>query len=405
MLVIHIISFFIFRAFVLYTLKILEFGCSVISFRYTILFYLGMSVLVAYMSYFIYRKKAQGFIMGFVILMMLLLGTEALLRYGVKTKATYIERKGGKFYQSRYQQRQYIKTKNTYNINPWRFAHIPNTERWESSSEFSYLHTYNNEGIRDDSIPLIKDQNEVRVLCLGDSYTEGIGAPQDSTWAQLLEDKLNNAYKDKKFNCMNAGVAGSDPIDGYYILEKLVKYQPDLVLLCINNTEPSDISMRGGFDRFTDGELKYNYGPRWEPFFAFSYIVRHISMDVFHYTYELKTVEKMNKEMEKAYDTLEEAIHKLSTFAAANNAAFAVILIPTDEELLAGHTYMDSFMEHLAYTSNINIIYTPPCFDNLMLTNGQYNKKYYWDIDRHLNSNGYAVLAECIFNKLDMQTQ
>jgi hypothetical protein len=57
-------------------------------------------------------------------------------------------------------------------------------------------------------VPLVQEKR--RVLLIGDSFTEGIGASFDRTFAGLLyRDGLENA---KKIEFLNAAVAGYSPV-------------------------------------------------------------------------------------------------------------------------------------------------------------------------------------------------
>ncbi len=76
--------------------------------------------------------------------------------------------------------------------------------------EFNYPFKHNADGLRDKTRAVEKDSNEYRIICLGNSYTEGIGAPQDSTWPALLENYLKNETKNKVC-VLNAGVTSADP--------------------------------------------------------------------------------------------------------------------------------------------------------------------------------------------------
>src|SRR4030042_5914780 len=84
----------------------------------------------------------------------------------------------------------------------------------------------NSLNIRDREIPP-KEKNEFRILCLGDSFTFGLGVEVEDTYTRLLENLLN---KDRKRSCViNAG--GGDPYD--FLVDRGLALKPDLVLLQI----------------------------------------------------------------------------------------------------------------------------------------------------------------------------
>jgi lysophospholipase L1-like esterase len=51
------------------------------------------------------------------------------------------------------------------------------------------------------------DGNTVRVLCVGDSFVEGVGAPSDQSYPRQLEALLNAGRKEQKYKVINAGLA------------------------------------------------------------------------------------------------------------------------------------------------------------------------------------------------------
>lgn len=82
---------------------------------------------------------------------------------------------------------------------------------------------------------LVKNSDDSYViLCLGDSFTFGVGAPNDKSYPKQLEELLNDNNKGKKFKVINAGVGGYNTS---MILDKFVndfkKIKPDLVVALI----------------------------------------------------------------------------------------------------------------------------------------------------------------------------
>ncbi len=70
-----------------------------------------------------------------------------------------------------------------------------------------------------------------RVLCLGDSFTYGLGAPKGRSYPDQLQVLLDSRAGKNKFQVINAGHPGMNTA----LLEKEIKhkinnYKPDLVL-------------------------------------------------------------------------------------------------------------------------------------------------------------------------------
>jgi lysophospholipase L1-like esterase len=71
-----------------------------------------------------------------------------------------------------------------------------------------------------------------RILCLGDSFTRGIGADKGEDYPSHLERILNNGGFRKKFIVVNKGVPGQNSSELRYSLEgNLNYYRPDLVIV------------------------------------------------------------------------------------------------------------------------------------------------------------------------------
>jgi len=105
---------------------------------------------------------------------------------------------------------------------------------------------------------MAKAPGELRILAIGDSFTEGQGAPFDQTWLSVLGRNLNRPESTHQFTMMVGGVAASDPFYAYRILvDKLLAYQPDLVMMAVHRNDVIDAIIRGGEERFLpNGRVK-----------------------------------------------------------------------------------------------------------------------------------------------------
>lgn len=138
-----------------------------------------------------------------------------------------------------------------YNLASGRLRHI-----WIPDPVIGYRHTSNNKftntikepdqtiknafhtnsmGILDDDIAIQKPADVLRVIALGDSYTESLQVPQDKNYSALLERKLNQYFQEaginKRAEVINAGVSGFSPISEYlYFTSELSRLNPDLVI-------------------------------------------------------------------------------------------------------------------------------------------------------------------------------
>lgn len=117
--------------------------------------------------------------------------------------------------------------------------------------QFQSIHRYNPIGFRGPPVSLIRKTRQ-RVVCIGDSWTEGIGADEDQTWPAVLQAQLNKGDCD----VVNLGDSGAEPDRYLEILAKVgIPLQPTHVIVCIIPSDllggpdiPPDLVVRTEFD-------------------------------------------------------------------------------------------------------------------------------------------------------------
>jgi lysophospholipase L1-like esterase len=80
-------------------------------------------------------------------------------------------------------------------------------------------------------IPVHKPEDEIRIMCIGDSSTYGLFVDYEHSWPRLLEKKLKQYFPDKNIRVLNAGIPGATnrQVKRTFQLH-LVDYSPDIVL-------------------------------------------------------------------------------------------------------------------------------------------------------------------------------
>lgn len=87
-------------------------------------------------------------------------------------------------------------------------------------------------GCRGDDIAETKAPGELRVLCLGDSYTFGLGSLEASTFPAQLEAALGDHFRNAPVRVINAGTGGQAPWQERIRLNDTGwRLQPDVVVL------------------------------------------------------------------------------------------------------------------------------------------------------------------------------
>jgi len=275
------------------------------------------------------------------------------------------------------------------------FINDPGTSSEIKRPEFNYTHHYNAWGLRDHAFTTTKNSHEYRILALGDSFVEGMGTSDDSTWVKQLEWMLNKNRSGLNYTTLNGGVIGSDLFFSYELLKRcLLKYKPDLVILNLNSTDVNDIFLRGGPERFdTNGNYYPKTGPWWEFYFGTSFIVRAITLHALHYSWNLVTAEEQAKIDTKIIAQISKKLNDYQALANEEHFKFLLTLQPLQNELNDS-----SFVSRLRVAADINKIdLTPALADSIKCEHG--NKAlYYWPLDGHFTGRGYNAEAAIIYH-------
>lgn len=116
------------------------------------------------------------------------------------------------------------------------FEHMQNkriTWRTEGFAQ-SYL---NEDGMREPGLTVDKPANTYRIAFLGDSMVEAYQVPIEQTFGEVAAKSIGN-IDGKKLQVLNFGTSGYSTAQEYLQLKRRVmKYQPDLVVLCYNSRD------------------------------------------------------------------------------------------------------------------------------------------------------------------------
>lgn len=296
----------------------------------------------------------------------------------------------------------------------WFHVWPTNTDLEFGGDEFTYLNHYNDLGHREIDFNLFKDSSSsIKIICLGDSFTEGDGAPYDSSWVRFFEKQFT-AQIDSNALVYNAGVCGSDALYNHVMLrEKLIKTNPDIVIECINSSDILDIYYRGGVERFNDdGTLEAKNKKKWELFYEHSYLFRAFFVVFSEYDNKLVNRSSYQLDKEKALRILANQIVETNELCEKNNSSYYLTIMPIPNEVNSNsfrYTSSSLISEHgnplidllPKLPANIKVININPCMDKVFNTLDM--KEYSWEKNAHYNSLGYNKMAECIFDEFKAQ--
>jgi len=141
-------------------------------------------------------------------------------------------------------------------------------------------------------------------MAIGDSFTEGWGASFENIWLNMLGKNLNARHSGIHVRTICGGVAGSDAFYGYRnLVDRLMAYQPDWVLLVINDSDILDVVVRGGFERFQpDGTVRGADAPEMPWMYESSQFARFILFELFDYIHSLVRRPERNRKAAEAIE-------------------------------------------------------------------------------------------------------
>jgi hypothetical protein len=316
----------------------------------------------------------------------------ALLEAGLRwtgTTATYLE-KVGQGWKSPYADPEPERK--------WFHLWTPHITFPAARNEFSYVKKTNSEGLPDSleyAVP--KPDSVFRIIALGDSFTEGVGAPQDSAWPQRLRGMLGGRLP-KTVEVVNAGVSGSDPVYALILLqERLARYRPDHVLLMVNHSDVDDLIARGGRERFRpDSTARFRGAPWFEPVYRSSYVFRLFAHGALRMDYLYLTPEKRRLEEQRAVAELAATVRAFQALCGSMGCRFTLVLQPMENELRRGSVWLAEPLEKALAGSGADRLDLLDCFRGQGDMMGENVQRFYWPIDRHFNSLGYDRVARCI---------
>ncbi len=144
----------------------------------------------------------------------------------------------------------------------WRLRPAHNARLQNADEDYQVV---NSLGFRDDEFPRQKEENEYRVIALGDSCTFGDGVARSETYAAILEDLLTRRMSGAKAQVVNAGVPGYSSYQALrYLGRELVDLAPDLVTVYVGFNDAihasgaiSDCRRRFGPIRIVAARLRF----------------------------------------------------------------------------------------------------------------------------------------------------
>lgn len=261
------------------------------------------------------------------------------------------------------------------------------------SKEFSYDHLIDSLGFRNKPN---RDFTTYPIVAFGDSFTEGLGAPQDSTWPVLLQNKYNGKP------VYNAGIMGSDPAYALKLLQdNYLGFTPETVLFAINYSDITDMAIRGGMSRFQGNEVIYRDEPWFMPAYKHSHLFRAVMHLVFRYDYMFNSACDRKTRIHDAIQETANILSEANDYCTKKNIRMKVFVHPVPQEY---YMRLDSRLNFkrvdelvpLLTQNKVDIVNLRPLFEATLKT-PQAWKNVSWPVDGHYNGSGYLLMADYIY--------
>lgn len=265
-----------------------------------------------------------------------------------------------------------------------------------SKPEYTYDRPTNSEGLPDTEWNRRGAKGQKRVLALGDSFTEGDGAPYDSSYPAQMIHMLRRTG-DSACYIMNAGMCGSDPFYNYMQLRnKLLQYEPDIVIQSWGSGDMlTDVVVRGGLERFrSDGSVRFKPAPWWEPLYAVSYISREF-FSVLGYNELLRKEEATPDEIEEMNASTRQLLDQYISLCRQHGVRLIIAFHPQKGEIIDGK-YQYDFGPMLSYLHSypeVQVADLLPLYRAYLDSTHSTADSYFWHYDGHHNSKGYMLMA------------
>lgn len=359
---------------------------------FAFIFHLGMVLLVVCLTlviqlFFRVGKQVQlNLTVMMISLVTILMISELGLRLSGRFE-TSSEREVGVYY-------SILRSKH---LDSWYFVRASDDWIKLTRKEFVFERKTNSLGLSEREIS--KCKSKFRIIGLGDSFTEGFGVGQDSTWLRKLEHSLSELDPFGKVETINAGVCGSDPVFSYKLLcDKLLDYAPDLVILTINGNDIGDIAYLGGKERFNADGTSGKPSPSWEWVYAASHLFRLVIHNGLGYGSYLESSSDELLSKEKATIILQNTILEFADLAKNKGFKFLLVVHPLATDFLDSEDARFEAMQSVDYARKrgVSVLDINECMSlNGVKTFSDANY-YYWPIDGHFNQFGNNLLAKCI---------
>lgn len=269
--------------------------------------------------------------------------------------------------------------------------------------EYSFEHRHNGHGFRDISRPFKKPAGVFRIAVIGDSFVYGSGAAQTETFPARLKAALNQKAELQKLEVLNLGIPRYFPALELLLLERYaLKFQPDLILIGFVDNDIGDTYMgvdsvrvdAGGYLLTREAQLLGRMG---RELFMRSHAFRAVWNTLvtrslkFSKPVQVGEIYVADGFHESDWRQVEADLERMYALARSNGIGCAVVRFPVKEAWLERGSYPGERLELLARRLDM------PFYNAAAPLRESFDvNEIFWNIDTHLNSSGYAAVADLV---------
>jgi lysophospholipase L1-like esterase len=347
-----------------------------------------------------FKLKQLRYSVLFVVLILIL--TDSGIRVFTKRYRSYSENNYGWFYYSPFYDgasdlKKFLFSNNTNEFD----VHPPNSSYNYTSADFSFEHIYNEVGLRERKNMTDSIKGRSLILTVGDSFTEGVGTSQDSTWQIILEKNLNKAESEKYF-VANAGVSGSDPVETFLLCTKLSKkFNPDFVILSFGSNDITDLIQRDKFEMEDNSDNFFQ--PAGYYFYSWSYLFRVFSSWIYDYPELFMNEAKFRNKCLKSANLIAEISESVAADGQTKYYKTIVVFYPVKHEVITGRynfPELQKAIDELKKNPNILVVDILQFYNNTQESFIIPADILYWPRDGHMTPIGYRMWAEILSSEM-----
>jgi len=279
-------------------------------------------------------------------------------------------------------------------------------------SDYEYEFRTNSEGFRDVEHAREKAPGVLRILALGDSYTEGEGARFEDTYLYRLEQMLNaRPGSARRVEIIKAGQARYWTDPERLLLEVIgVHYRPDLILVGFTPNDVTDTYIGWSYRYVRDGYLltreAYELGPAGLWVYLHSHLGRLALRPYVQRRLQAGTrgdgktmrwpeVFRPNGFHEPDWQAVEAQLEKMIDIARSIGAAIVLVHIPANDFRRSNATYAGERLTAFGRRHGVPVVDTLPALRAAATV-----ERVYWERDIHCTAAGYSVIAETLYRAL-----